>query len=423
MRRLLAFVTAAAAVLGPAPAGAQDAGDFADALEEEGVVYEDEALDSGFLTDDDLAGLESLVDDLDSSEASFDVAVLGSAVTDAPSEQAFAEDVLDGLAGDGRVVVLSPAAIGVASDLDSAAEVERAAEEAERAADDEQSLTAGVEAAAAALGMETAAVGGSSDADGDDGGGGSAWTWVLVAVVVIAVIGGLFWWSSRRRRRAVAATEAAHVGEGERKVRERVEHASQMIVELAQGIDLAGTPVDAQTAFREGAAAFAELQEELDAADTRPELEAVWPRLVRATWQLDVAKALSQGQPAPAEPAPGPLFPPAVQPGPAPDSGDRIPVPDLGAAPPPPAHYQQYDQSPFRGDSFGKALGILVGMGMLNQTLRRPSDPGWFEEQERRGGGFWDGSMGRRSGSSRRSGGRRISYGRSGSRSMGRRRR
>jgi hypothetical protein len=197
-----------------------------------------------------------------------------------------------------------------------------------------------------------------------------------------------------------------------------------MIVELAQGIDLAGTPVDAQTAFREGAAAFAELQEELDAADTRPELEAVWPRLVRATWQLDVAKALSQGQPAPAEPAPGPLFPPAVQPGPAPDSGDRIPVPDLGAAPPPPAHYQQYDQSPFRGGNFGQALSVLIGMGMLNRTLRPPSNRDWFEDQERRGGGFWDGGIG--GGSSRSSGGRsrstRINYGGK-SRSVGRRRR
>jgi hypothetical protein len=61
---------------------------------------------------------------------------------------------------------------------------------------------------------------------------------------------------------------------------------------------------------------------------------------------------------------------------------------------------------------------------MLNRTLRPPSNRDWFEDQERRGGGFWDGGIG--GGSSRSSGGRsrstRINYGGK-SRSVGRRRR
>jgi hypothetical protein len=429
MRRPTVALTFAALLALASPAAAQDAGSFADELRDVDVVFEEEARATGFLTDADLNSLENLADDLNTADASFDVAVLGSGVTEAPSEQAFADEILQELGGDGRVVVLSPAAIGVASDLDDDAEIQRAVAEAEDAATTDQSLTAGVEAAAGALGLEVSAPetgdGGTSDAEGD-GGGSGAWIWILLAIVVLGAI-GFFWWSSRRRRQAAATADAASVGEGERKVRELVEHASGIIVELADHIDLAGTPPEAQEAFRRGAAAFADLQEELDAADTRPELEAVWPKLVKASWELDVAKALSGGQPAPPEPTPASLFPPAVQPAPLPDPGGRIPVPDLGRgapAPVPEAHYQQYDQSPFRGGNFGQALSVLIGMGMLNRTLRPPSNRDWFEDQERRGGGFWDGGIG--GGSSRSSGGRsrstRINYGGK-SRSVGRRRR
>lgn len=439
MHRVLALTASAVtigvvtAVCAPGTASAQDADEFVAELRTVEVVYEDEARESGFLSDSDLEGLEDLAADLGTADATFDIAVLGSAVSDVDSEQQFAEQVLDGIGGDGRVVVLSPAAVGVASDLESSAEEQEAAQAAEEAATDQQSLTAGVAAAATALGLQPGDAGGGADEGesseaGDGGGGSGAWIWLLLGVLVIGGI-GLFWWSSRRRRQAAVASEAAHVGEGERKVRDLVEHSSQIIVELADRIDLAGTPVDAQNAFRQGAATFAELQGDLDEADTRAELEAVWPKLVQAAWELDVAKALSDGQPPPAQRTPGALFPPVVQPLPAPSDPDaRIRVPDLGGGPTqqvPEAHYRQYDQSPFRGGSFGKALGVLVGMGMLDRALRPPSDRGWFEEQERGGGGFWDGSISgggssRPSSSGRSS--RRINYG-GRSRSVGRRRR
>ena len=259
--RVLVPCTFVAALAVPVPAGAQDADEFAAELRTVDVAYEDEAREGGFLTDNDLADLEDLVDRLSTSSAGFDVAVLGSAVTDVPSEQAFADDLLSALGGDGRVVVLSPAAIGVASDLDSPSEIERAVGAAEDAATDQQSLTAGVEAAANTLGVEpgSPSEGDSSEGSGDDSGGGSgAWIWILLGLLAIGVI-GLFWWSSRRRRKAAATADAASIGEGERKVRELVEHASAVIVELADHIDLAGTPVAAQDSFRQGAAAFAGL--------------------------------------------------------------------------------------------------------------------------------------------------------------------
>ena len=110
------------------------------------------------------------------------------------------------------------------------------------------------------------------------------------------------------------------------------------MLELADRVEMAGAPPEAKQLFQQGATEFAGLQDDLEEADTRPELEAVYPRIVDAVWKLESAKAFIDGQPAPAQPASEPLFPPPPAPlAPTPVAGGaplgpvdvgRVPVPE-----------------------------------------------------------------------------------------------
>jgi uncharacterized membrane protein YgcG len=437
----VAAAALAVALAGAVPAAAQDAGDVASALCHVQVGYEDEAIETGFLTDADLVALEDVVDGLQSSDAWFRVVVLGSPV-DADSTQSFADDLMDELDGGGRVVVFDPEDVGVASSLDGDDEVRAAADAAFEVAGDERSLAAGVTAAAAELGAAGGAGGtsaqpdrcgstGASDGTGDDGasgddGGGSWLPWLIALALAGGAIALVVVLVRRRRRQA----EAVPLGEAEAKVRAAVDEASSLIVDLANQVDLPSTPEPARTAFTEGGAAFAELGDELEDADTREELEAVWPRLQDALWRLRTAKALADGTPPPPPPPPAPLFPPELlaPPGGAPGAPGSLAPPAPIPAPP---QYRRRSSNPFLTGAAMTALSVLLQRGLGSGRSHRPSWDGdifgGLGGLGRSGSG--SSSSGRSRSSGRRSGG--ISYGsrRSGgggvrrSGSLGRRRR
>jgi hypothetical protein len=104
---------------------------------------------------------------------------------------------------------------------------------------------------------------------------------------------------------------------------------------------------------------------------SREELEAVYPRLVHARWQLECSKALLDGQPAPAEPTPGPLFPPP-------------PPPPPGAAPVPsaPVLSTPHAQAPgSRTPRHSDHRPRLPGGQRLPSLRRQPSDDVWFRDR------------------------------------------
>ena len=189
-----------------------------------------------------------------------------------------------------------------------------------------------------------------------------------MAVVGLVGIGFYLWWSSRKRKAAATASSVSQA-EGEQKVRGEVEAASNLVIDLADRTEVPGAPAEAVTAFRDGATEFAELQDDLEAADTRPELEAVYPRLVHARWKLECSKALLDGQPAPAEPHPDRSSPAATS------TARRGPVP---SAPEP--HYQRHTQhSPWLTDAAITAITRprLPGAG------QRPVEPAAPAERRR----------------------------------------
>ena len=219
---------------------------------------------------------------------------------------------------------------------------------------------------------------------------------LLVAVVGLVGVGFYLWWSSRKRKAAATASSVSQA-EGEQTVRGEVEAASNLVIDLADRTEVPGAPAEAVTAFRDGASEFAALQDDLEAADTRQELEAVYPRLVHARWKLECSKALLDGQPAPAEPAPGPLFPPPPPPPPG--------APPVPAAPEP--HYQRHTQhSPWLTDAAITAITVLASRGLASarsSPRRQPSDDVWFRDRYGgSGGGGGSRGGGRQSGSQSR---------------------
>ena len=127
---LLALVLiAAAALAGPlaSPASAQDVGAAVADLRDHDVTYEEGAVD-----DRDLAELDAIAVALDDG-TDVKIVVLADPVGDEfSSTRDFAEQVLDGLGGERRVIVFDPGDVGIASSVDPPTEVEPA----ERAAID-----------------------------------------------------------------------------------------------------------------------------------------------------------------------------------------------------------------------------------------------------------------------------------------------
>jgi hypothetical protein len=114
---------------------------------------------------------------------------------------------------------------------------------------------------------------------------------------------------------------------------------------------------------------------------------------VRARWKLECSKALLDAQPAPAEPTPGPLFPPP-------------PPPPPGAAPVPEPHYQRHTQhSPWLTDAAITAITVLASRGLASarsSPRRQPSDDVWFRDRYGGPGGGGSRGGGQQSGSQSR---------------------
>jgi hypothetical protein len=386
-----AAVVLAAVVLAPVPGHAQSVDSAADDLLSHNVTFED-----GAVSDQDIADLDSVTAQLQADRGYFKVVVLASPVDEFSSTRAYAEQVRSALGGTGRVLVFDPDDVGIASNVPGeAAGINDAELAAIDAANRSNSFATGVLAAADALGVK-----GSAGGSGEPGGSGSASSSpgssssgnglvIVVMIALVGVVGFLFyrWWSARRKQQGPSMSPQAQA-EGEQKVRAEVEAASNLVIDLADRAELPDAPPEAVSAFRDGAIEFADLQDDLEAADTREELEAVFPRLVHARWKLECAKAVLDGTPAPLEPTATPLFPPP-------------PPPTPGAPPAPEPHYQRHQQhSPWLTKAAVTAITVLASRGLGNPGdggRRQPSDDDWF--RDRYGGGRGSGS--RSSGRSR----------------------
>ena len=234
--------------------------------------------------------------------------------------------------------------------------------------------------------------GGGTGGESDSSSGSSiAWLWVVLIVGVL-VVGGLFLWS--RLKKSKAPESAVSLGEGEMKVRSHQDQAGNLVLDLADRVELPGAPPEAKQLFQQGAAEFAGLQDDLEQADTRPELEVVYPRIVDAVWKLESAKALLDGQPAPAQPAAEPLFPAPPAPlAPAPSAGGAPLGPvDVGQQyqpVPEPSGYRSMGSSPWLTTAATAALSMLAGRMMApDRSYRPPASDDMF---------FGGGSRGQRS--------------------------
>jgi hypothetical protein len=410
-----AAATLAAVVLAPTVGHAQSVDAAARDLGTHDVTFE-----KGAVTDQDLADLDSVTAQLQTDGGVTKVVVLAHPVDTSPSARAFAGEVLDALGGRGRVIVFDPQDVGVATNVPGEASKVNSAELAAiDAANRSNSFATGVLAAADTLGVKGAAgsTSGTGGSSGQDLGAPAGSTGSILPVVLLVALVGLvgvgfyLWWSSRKRKAAAAASSASEA-EGEQTVRGEVEAASNLVIDLADRTETPGAPAEAVTAFRDGASEFAALQDDLEAADTRQELEAVYPRLVHARWKLECSKALLDGQPAPAEPTPGPLFPPPPPPPPG--------APPVPSAPEP--HYQRHTQhSPWLTDAAITAITVLASRGLARARSgprRQPSDDVWFRDRYGGAGGRGGGSGGggRQSGSQSRP---KISMGGQRGRGMG----
>jgi hypothetical protein len=393
-------------VLSPSVAHAQSVDAAARDLQTHDVTFED-----GAVTDQDIAELDQVSAQLQSDRGYTKVVLLAHPVDTSSSARAFADRVRGALGGTGRVIVFDTQDVGVATNVPGeAAKVNDAELAAIDAANRSNSFATGVLAAADTLGVKGAAAAGrGGNGTGSSGNGGQedlgrpagSTGGILPLLLLVVFVGGVgvlfFLWWSRRKRKAAGPPSGVSQAEGEQKVRAEVEAASNLVIDLADRTEMPGAPPEAVTAFRDGASEFAELQDDLEAADTRGELAAVYPRLVHARWKLETAKALFDGQPAPAEPNPGQLFPPPppVPPGAPP------------AAPVPEPHYQSHTQhSPWLTDAAITAISVLASRGLANagsRSRRQPSDDVWFRDRYGDSGGSGSGGSGsgRPGGSSR----------------------
>jgi hypothetical protein len=284
-------------------------------------------------------------------------------------------------------MVYGPNDVGISSNLDSRSRVDAAELAATDALNDGASYSTATRVAAQHLSTDVRDI-----ADGMAGSSsGSEGAWLIVLVVVVLVVGALvfMWWASRRMRRNAEAAAAREVGAAGARVREAVDRVANGVLELADQVDLPDVPPEAKAAFGQGAQRFTEAQELLEDAGARPELEAAYPEVVEAEWQLDTARALIAGQPAPPRPEPAPLFPEPV-PVAVPSSGtaDAAGAAEVDAGtgtglptgievePSPEPHDQQPGASPWQTAAAMAAMAMLSQRGMSTPRTRPAMDDG-----------------------------------------------
>jgi hypothetical protein len=412
VRRLgvaLVAITASCA-LGPTAASAQQVDPAVDDLRDNDVTFEEGALSSSELDELDAAAAE-----LQSHDGYFKVVVLGEPIEDFDTGRDYADQVREGLGGQGRVLVWTPNEVALSSNLDTPEELDAAEQAAADGINSGGSLASATGAGAEALGADPGGV------TADEGNrGGFPWLLLLLVVGIPVLVLWVMWRSARKQRERATALSAEEIGAAETKVRSAVDKVANDLLELADKTDLPDAPAEARAAFSQGAQLFTETQKLLEEADTRPELEAAYRERVEAGWHMDTTRALLAGQPPPPEPEPDALFPePVVVTAPAGASPGQLP----GGleAPRPEPQYRKPDLSPWISAAAMAAMAMLSRRGMAKPQTRPPMDDGAF--------GQWAGGLppspsgSRSSGGMSGGGGRRVVLpsGRSRGRGMGRR--
>ena len=282
----------------------------------------DVTFEEGAVDDRDLAELDAIAVALDDDGTDVKIVVLADPVGDEfSSTRDFAEQVLDGLGGDRRVIVFDPGDVGIASSVDPPNEIE-----AGRAGRDRRRQHLELVRRRRPGGCRGAA-GERGERRGPSAADGRRRRRLPVGRRAAAP-------RRRRGRRAGRRLGAATrpraaprtppivpgVQGAEVKVREVIDRISRRVLDLADRVK-GGEPAEAARLYEEGSDVFLDLQDDLEAADTRSELEAVWPRIVDADWKLASAEALLEGQPAPPGARRRPAVPAAR--GAAPAGGSR----------------------------------------------------------------------------------------------------
>jgi uncharacterized membrane protein YgcG len=241
-------------------------------------------------------------------------------------------------------------------------------------------------------------LGSGSDAGSSSGSGGGAGILVVVVALAVLVIGGFLLYRMLKKPKGGAAGSTVSLGEGEMKVRQQVDRAGNLVLELADRVEMAGAPPEAKTAFQQGATEFADLQDDLEEADTHEELEAIYPKIVDSVWKLESAKALTEGQPVPPKPDPGLLFPPPPAPPPGAPSAGPDPLGPVDA----PRGYRGSSMSPWLTTAATAALSMLASRAMApsNRNYRPPASDDFFFGGGSSSGGSSDRGVRRRSGGS-----------------------
>jgi hypothetical protein len=383
VRRLVGLTVAITAwgLLTPTVASAQQVDPAVDDLREHDVTFEEGALSSSQL--DELDATTSRLQDRDGY---FKVVVLAEPIQDFSSGRAYADDVREGLASQGRVIVYTPNEVAVSSNTDTAEEIDAA----EQAAADRLNSGGSLASATSAAANELGADGGGVAAD--EGGGGFPWLFLVLIIGIPLLLLWLVMRSARKQRQQAQELSAEEIGTAETKVRGAVDKVANDLLELADHTDNPDTPAEVRTSFSQGAQLFTETQELLEEADAQPELETAYEQVVKAGWHMDVTRALLAGEPVPAEPEPEELFPEPVVPAGAPAGS---PMPGDGRAPEP--HYRKPDMSPWITAAAIAAMSMLSRRGVAQPQTRPPMDDGMF--------GSWLGGLTGSSGSSRSSGG------------------
>jgi hypothetical protein len=370
--------------LGSGIASAQQVDPAVDDLRDNDVTFEE-----GALSTSELDELDATVAQLQSRDGYFKVVVLAEPIEDFGNGRDFADRVREGLGGQGRVMVWTPNEVALSSNLDTAAEIDNAEQAAADRINSGGSLASATAAAADALGADAGGVAANPS--------GSGVPWLLLLLVIgIPLLLWMMWRSARRRRERATALSAEEMGAAETKVRSAVDKVANDLLELADKTDLPDTPAEARAAFSQGAQLFTETQKLLEEADTRPELEAAYGQVIKASWHMDTTRALLAGQPAPPEPGPEELFPePVVVAAPGGTSADQLPG-GMGAPRPEP-QYRKPDMSPWITAAAMAAMAMLSRRGVAQPRTRPPMDDDAF--------GHWAGGLPPSPSRSRSSGG------------------
>ena len=139
--------------------------------------------------------------------------------------------------GELRVIVYDPGDVGIASGVDTPAEIDQAEGAAIDAANRSDSFADGAQAAVDVLAANDEAA---APSGGDDGGDGFPWGVVLLLLAVIAIVVVVVVWVLRRSsHRAEDAAERAGVQGAEVKVREVIDRISRRVLDLSDRLKVA----------------------------------------------------------------------------------------------------------------------------------------------------------------------------------------